>query len=199
MSKNNSEYEIVVLNEGVVIDTFLLYQFIRRLATPFEKWKAFDLGIIDAEGKVLRKRNTLRTKEEKDAFGLFDILVLNLKKLLMKLPFGKTRLASFAAALYLIKEHNNPRIADSEFFVESFLDFVDDVELVPEYAEEIENLYEALDADGGLLREIMEEPVNNVGGGEIKGVDDEPGLQDTRKKKKKKCKCCEVPDASCER
>lgn len=194
MNRSKNEYEIKMLNEGVVIDTFLLYQFIRRLATPFEKWKAFELGIIDADGKVLRKRNTLKTKEEKDAFGLFDILVLNLKKLLAKLPFGKTRLASFAAALFLIKEHNNPRIVDSEFFVETFLDFVDDIELVEGYGDEIQKLYEQIDADvfKMQLSELVEEPVNNVGGGEIKGVTDEPGLQDTKKKKKKKKKEDEI-------
>ena len=40
----------------MVVDLFLVYQFIRRLATPFNKWKAYELGIIDDEGKVLIKR-----------------------------------------------------------------------------------------------------------------------------------------------
>jgi len=188
---NKNGYEIIILNEGIVIDTFLLYQFLKRLATPFDNWKAFKLGIIDERGKVLRKRKTLKTKNEKDSFGLFDILVLNLKKIMEKLPLGKTRLGSFAAALFLIKEHQNPRISDSEFFVESFLDFIDDIEFLPEYEQQVRKLYEDIDNEvfGMQLSEMMhEEPANTIGSGKIKGVTDEPGLQQTRKRKKKKKK-----------
>jgi len=35
------------------VDLFLVYQFMKRLITPFEKWPAFKLGIIDKDGKVL--------------------------------------------------------------------------------------------------------------------------------------------------
>ena len=31
----------------MVVDLFLVYQFVRRLATPFEKWEAYKEGIID--------------------------------------------------------------------------------------------------------------------------------------------------------
>ena len=36
-----------------VIDIYLVYQFLRRLATPFEKWDAYKTGVIDKEGKIL--------------------------------------------------------------------------------------------------------------------------------------------------
>lgn len=100
------------------VDLFLIYQFIKRLATPFEKWDAFKYGIIDKDGKVLRKKSTLKTTEEKNAWGNFDILVANLKKLLGKVPGGKTRLASYAAALLLLKEHN---IIDTDNINEEYL------------------------------------------------------------------------------
>lgn len=89
----------------MIVDLFLVYQFIRRLATPFNKWEAYKLGIIDENGKVLRKKKTLKDPKERAAWGIFDIMVANMKKLLAKVPGGSTRLASYAAALFLIKEH----------------------------------------------------------------------------------------------
>jgi len=89
----------------VIVDLFLVYQFVRRLATPFDKWEAYKLGIIDEKGKVLIKRKNFTMKKQEDAWGRFDILVANIKKLLGKVPGGSSRIASYAAALYLIKEH----------------------------------------------------------------------------------------------
>jgi len=86
------------------IDLFLVYHFLKRLATPFEQWQAFKLGIIDRSGKVIKPAATLKTPEEKNAWGYFDRMVANLKKLLAKVPGGSTRLASYAAALLLLKE-----------------------------------------------------------------------------------------------
>jgi hypothetical protein len=95
------------LIEGRVFDLIYLYQFLKRLVTPFKKTKAFELGIIDEYGNVLRKRETLETSEEKSAYTLFDTLVFNIKKLLGKIPGGKSTIASFAAALLLLKEEKN--------------------------------------------------------------------------------------------
>lgn len=91
----------------MIVDLFLVYQFIRRLATPFVKWDAYKLGIIDKDGKVLIKKKDLKTPEQKKAWGIFDIMVANLKKLLAKVPGGSSTIASYAAALYLIKEWNH--------------------------------------------------------------------------------------------
>ena len=88
-----------------VLDLFLIYQFLRRLVTPFEKWDAFKTGVIDKDGKVIVDKDD-RTKEQKDSWGYYDRLLANLKKLLGKIPGGKSRLASFAAALLLLKEQN---------------------------------------------------------------------------------------------
>ena len=85
-------------------DTYYTYRLIRTLATDWKDQEAYELGIIDENGKVLRKSSTLKTQEEKSAYTLFHRLSFNLKRLLEALPFGKSRLASFAAALFLIKE-----------------------------------------------------------------------------------------------
>ena len=68
------------------VDLFLVYQFIKRLATPFEKWDAYNLGIIDRQGKVLKPASTLKTQEELNAWGYFDRMVANLKKLGVTIP-----------------------------------------------------------------------------------------------------------------
>jgi|TARA_R110000744_G_scaffold269870_1_gene383156 hypothetical protein len=91
----------------MVVDLFLVYQFVRRLATPFEKWDAFEQGVIDKDGKVLIKRKKFTTAAQRKSWGVFDIMIANLKKILAKVPGGSSRLASYAAALYLIKEHNH--------------------------------------------------------------------------------------------
>ena len=88
----------------MVVDLFLVYQFIRRLATPFDKWDAYKEGVIDDKGNILIKKKD-RDSKQKKAFGVFDVMVRNMKRILAKLPGGSTRLASYAAALFLIKEH----------------------------------------------------------------------------------------------
>jgi len=86
-----------------IIDIYLVYEFLKRLVTPFNKTKAFSLGLIDADGKKLR---TAVTSQEKEAMGYFDRLVFNLKRILEKVPFGKSQIASYAAALLLLRERN---------------------------------------------------------------------------------------------
>lgn len=89
----------------MVVDLFLVYQFIRRLATPFEKWDAYKEGIIDKDGKVLIKSKDFKTKKQRAAWRIFDRMIANLKKLLAKVPGGSSKLASYAAALFLIREY----------------------------------------------------------------------------------------------
>jgi len=85
------------------IDLFVVYQFIKRLATPFNKWAAYETGVIDERGNIIVPSSQRDIPQQK-SFKVFDVMILKLKRLLEKLPFGKTRLASYAAALYLVKE-----------------------------------------------------------------------------------------------
>jgi len=93
---------------GVVagaIDLYMTYRFLRILTQNFVDTNAFKLGIIDENGKILRKRNTLKSPEERNAYTIFHRLIWKIKRLMGKLPFGKTKLASYAAALWFVKEH----------------------------------------------------------------------------------------------
>ena len=87
-----------------VIDAFVAYQFIKILSTPWDKTKAFELDIIDKNGKLLKKTRDLTTREEKRAYTMIHRLVWNIKRLLDKLPPTKTRIGSFATALWMLKE-----------------------------------------------------------------------------------------------
>jgi len=97
-----------------VVDIFLIYQIIKRIVLPFDKWDAYDLGIIDKDGKVLRKRETLKTTAELEAWGYFDIFIANLKKLLAKLPGGSAVLTSVVVSAILLREHEGDKMDDSE-------------------------------------------------------------------------------------
>jgi hypothetical protein len=85
-------------------DTVYTLRFLRLLTTPFEETNAYKEGLIDDEGNKLKKPFT---EKEKSVYNMFHRLVFNIKKLLAKVPGGKSKLASYASALYLVKEHLN--------------------------------------------------------------------------------------------
>ena len=103
-----------------VADTVYAFRFLRKLVQNWTSTEAYKLGIIDENGKTLKKGRDLQTSEEKNAYTYFHRLVFNIKRLLEKLPFGKTKIASFATALFLIKEHGNLNDADIEALMSSF-------------------------------------------------------------------------------
>ena len=152
-----------------VMDLFLIYQFIKRLTTPFDQTDAFKLGLIDKDGKKLRKAET---KEEKDAMTYFDRLIFNLKRLLGKVPGGSSRIGSFAAALLLIKESANPK------------EHYTDEELAYALMENIEMLEKT---SYKKLNELLEDAPANATGAAVAGTGDDPvhWRMDARNKKTK--------------
>jgi len=86
-------------------DLFYAFRFLKLLVTPFERTKAFELGIIDDKGKVLKRAKDRQKPNEKAAYTVFHRLVFNLKRLIGKVPGGRSVVARYGAALFLIKEH----------------------------------------------------------------------------------------------
>jgi len=82
-------------------DLVYTMRFLTLLTTPFDETNAFKEGLIDSDGERLKKP---KTSKEKEVYNYFHRLVFNIKKLLGKVPGGKKRIASYGAALYLIKE-----------------------------------------------------------------------------------------------
>lgn len=95
---------------GQAVDLFLVYQFIKRLSTPFEETKAYELGLIDEKGKRLKKAST---RDEKDAMTYYDRLIFNLKRLIAKAGI-QSKFVTFAAALFLLKEEQSGTKRDEE-------------------------------------------------------------------------------------
>ena len=172
----------------MIVDLFLVYQFIKRLATPFKEWKAYELGIIDENGNQLKKRKEFTRREEKDAFGIFDIMIMKLKRLLEKVPGGKSRLASYAAALYLIKESEEIQKYEEDLLTEEYVEGKLD-----EYMSMVVNMYSD-DSINHLFESAIDEdvPANSAGSGNVAGIgvgpQGEPGVskQAQRRLQKKK-------------
>ena len=92
------------MSVSIITDTIYTYRFLKLLVTPFNKTEAFRLGIIDETGKRIKDKK-IENQEERNAFNLFHRLVFNLKRLIETVPGGKTRVASYIAALALLREH----------------------------------------------------------------------------------------------
>jgi DNA polymerase elongation subunit (family B) len=85
------------------IDLIITYRVVKMLVTPFKKFKAFKLGIIDEDGKSLKKMKEVKGSDRKH-YTMLHRFVFNLKRILQKVGLG-SRLGSFAVALaLLIKE-----------------------------------------------------------------------------------------------
>tara|TARA_B100002019_G_C21079541_1_gene503088 strand:+ start:167 stop:751 length:585 start_codon:yes stop_codon:yes gene_type:complete len=87
-----------------IIDTLFVFRLLRKLTMKYEKWDAFKSGVIDKNGNILVKKKE-RDKKQKDSFNMLDRLAWNLKRLIGKVPGGKSQVASYVAALALIKEY----------------------------------------------------------------------------------------------
>ena len=92
-------------------DLAYTFRFIRMLVMDWKSWDAYKLGIINDEGK--RDKNVkLDSDEKRAAYTPFIRLAANVKRLVSKIPGGGSKLGSFAAALYLIKEKYQLRDSD---------------------------------------------------------------------------------------
>ena len=96
---------------GRVIDALIAYRVLKLLVTPFNRSKAFKLGIIDDKGKVLIKSKDLpNSGPQREAYTLLIRFVFNLKKLLGKVGIRGPLGTSAAAALAFFKEENGQNL-----------------------------------------------------------------------------------------
>lgn len=154
------------------VDLYLTMTFLQRFVLPFTAWPAFQLGIIDKNGKVLKKRTTLTTQAEKDAWGYYDIMICNLKKIFARrLPQYTPQIQGPAQAMprNISKQPTQAGVTTIPLstIAGSFFLFKEHIE-DPEDIEEIEK---RIGPYIDYVKELMEDaPVNNVGGGQIAGV-----------------------------
>ena len=101
-----------------VIDALVAYRVLKLLVTPFNKTKAFALGIIDDKGKVLIKSKEIKKMlnpkrtEFRTAYTLLIRFVFNLKRMLGKLGIRGPLGSSAAAAIAFFREEHgdNPEV-----------------------------------------------------------------------------------------
>ena len=114
---------------GTAIDLFVTYRFIKLLVTPFNKTEAFKLGIIDDKGirQVVpgtNKPTTLATIKERNAYTVLHKLVFNIKKLFAKVPGLRTKVGTYASALFLLKDTFKEHVDDPQVFEKEFLKYL---------------------------------------------------------------------------
>ena len=137
---------------GRAIDLFVTYRFLRLLTTPFEDTQAYKLGIIDANGnRIMQKRIKkpvveLVTSEQKNSYTILHKLVFNIKKIFAKVAGLRTKVGTYAAALFLLKDTFKESVNDPDMFEKEFVKYLkeNDIEFDNEISEEVIGFGEVL-------------------------------------------------------
>ena len=87
-----------------IVDALIAYRVLKLLVTPFNKTKAYKLGIIDEKGKVLIKSKKITNQQQRNAYTLLIRFVFNLKRLLSKVGIRGALGSAAAAAIAFFKE-----------------------------------------------------------------------------------------------
>ena len=113
-----------------LVDTYLAYKFIKMLATPWRKTDAYKLGIIDKKGKRIKSEEADdAARKAGSKYTNIHKVIFNIKRLVGKVPGGKTRLGGAAAALWLLKEEAKKMGVNNENIIEEvFLDYLREID-----------------------------------------------------------------------
>ena len=113
---------------GRAVDLFVTYRFLKLLTTPFNKTDAFKFGIIDKDGNRIKNKDgsveVLRTPDEKGAYTILHKLIFNIKKLFGKVPGLRTKVGTYAAALFLLKDTFKEHVEDPDVFEKEFMKYL---------------------------------------------------------------------------
>jgi len=178
---------------GRAIDLFVTYRFIKLLVTPFEKTDAYKLGIIDENGNRIMPPPTkggvrqtkpapLNTTEEKNAYTILHKLVFNIKKIFGKVPGLRTKLGTYAAALFLLKDTFKESVDDPDVFEKEFMKYLKEqgYEIDDTISEEIIGFGEVLPkGEYVLVNDILnkeEEELTAKKGDKVSVFKDEPPI-----------------------
>ena len=171
---------------GRAIDLFVTYRFLKLLTTPFEKQDAFKLGVIDKDGNRIRQPKSTRPAVElsttglKNSYTILHKLVFNIKKIFAKVPGLRTKVGTYAAALFLLKDTFKESVDDPDVFEKQFMKYLKEqgVELDNEISEEVIGFGEVLPKGNYvLINDILnkeEEELSAKKGDKVIAFDDEP-------------------------
>ena len=168
---------------GRAVDLFVTYRFLKLLTTPFDKTDAFKFGIIDKDGNRIKNEDgsveVLRTPDEKGAYTILHKLIFNIKKLFGKVPGLRTKVGTYAAALFLLKDTFKEHVEDPDVFEKEFMKYLKEegYELDDSISEEVIGFGEILPKGKYVLvNDILnkeEEELSAKKGDEVVAYDDE--------------------------
>ena len=127
------------------IDLIITYRVVKMLVTPFNKFKAYDLGIIDETGKVLKKFKEVKGSDRKH-YTMLHRFVFNLKRILQKVGLG-SRLGSFSVALALLIKEDKSYAEQKDAIESGVISFLKE-----------QNLYDEILTESREIPDIDEEP-----------------------------------------
>tara|TARA_B100001113_G_scaffold340155_1_gene324089 strand:- start:841 stop:1359 length:519 start_codon:yes stop_codon:yes gene_type:complete len=163
------------------LDAVVGIRLLKLLSTPIQKSKAFQLGIINNDGKKIKNPSTTA---ERNAYTLLNRFVFKVQKALTRSQDQNSRrLLSFAAAMALLREYEEH---EDELDVGVMLELYMQDEKVQQQAR-------LLESNVLSFKNYIDEE-NGVGGGAIAGIgigpQGEPGVDPrmmpmARRKKKK--------------
>jgi len=117
---------------GRAVDLFVTYRFLKLLTMPFEKQDAYKLGIIDKNGHRIKKEKStkpaveLSTTELKNSYTILHKIVFNIKKIFAKVPGLRSKVGTYAAALFLLKDTFKESVEDPNTFEKQFLNYLEE-------------------------------------------------------------------------
>jgi hypothetical protein len=175
---------------GRAIDLFVTYRFIKLLVTPFDKMPAYKLGIIDKDGNRIMEKTVSRGMqptvligdEQKSAYTVLHKLVFNIKKIFGKVPGLRTKLGTYAAALFLLKDTFKEHVEDPDVFEKEFMKYLKEegYEIDNTISEEVIGFGEVLPkGEYTLVNDILnseEEELSAKKGDKVVAFDDESPL-----------------------
>ena len=176
---------------GRAIDLFVTYRFLKILTTPFDKQDAYKLGIIDKNGnRIIKQKPGIRvskpepltTPEEKEAYTILHKLIFNIKKLFNKVPGLRTKVGTYAAALYLLKDTFKESVDDPDVFEKEFMKYLKEqgFEIDDSISEEVVGFGEVLLKGEYVLKQDIlnkeEEELTAKSGDVVNVYEDQPPI-----------------------
>jgi len=175
---------------GRGIDLFVTYRFIKLLVTPFDKMPAYKLGIIDKDGARVMEKTVSRGMhptqligdEMRSAYTVLHKLVFNIKKIFGKVPGLRTKLGTYVAALFLLKDTFKESVDDPDMFEKEFMKYLKEegYEIDNTISEEVIGFGEVLPkGEYTLVNDILnseEEELQAKVGDKVVAYDDEPPI-----------------------
>ena len=170
---------------GRAIDLFVTYRFLKLLTTPFSKTDAFKFGIIDEKGNRIMQKGIsqpevpLNTTERQSAYTILHKLVFNIKKIFEKVPGLRTKVGTYAAALFLLKDTFKESVDDHHMFEKEFMKYLkeNNIEFDDSISEEVIGFGEVLPkGDYVLVNDILnkeEEELSAKKGDKVVTYEDE--------------------------